>query len=73
MTNCEWPEEVLLPVAAYKMETFVTFVSKICDSSSETITSLTVNLFNRIVSRILQLMRQKHDMETWHISAWKAM
>jgi len=34
MINCERLEEVHLTAAAYKMETFVTFVSEICDGSS---------------------------------------
>ena len=50
MTNCEWLEEVHLTAAAYKMEKFVTFVSEICESSSATITSLTLKLFNGIIS-----------------------
>jgi hypothetical protein len=50
MTNSEWLEEVHLTAVAYKTETFVTFVSEICESSSVTITSLILNLFNGIIS-----------------------
>jgi hypothetical protein len=50
MANCGWVDEVHLPAAAYKMKTFVNFVSEICDSSSVMITSLILNLFNSSVS-----------------------
>jgi hypothetical protein len=50
MTNHEWLEEVHLNAAAIKMETFITFVSEICESRSITITLLILHLFNGITS-----------------------
>jgi len=62
MTNCEWLEEVQLTAAAYKMETFITFVSDSCESSSVTITSLILNLFNGIISCYTAV----NVTETWY-------